>query len=222
MIKNLNLIKKKIDGTNTIFFDLDGVLIDTEKLYFRFWKEACLFYGFTISDEDTLSLRSRDPNDAREFFKRIFDGKLDYDMTRSKRIELMNHYFETHPIELKECAVEILKSLKERGKKLYIVTANKVDKAVKIMDSLHIIEYFSEIISAKDVKRGKPFPDVYLKACEHVKMEPKDVVVFEDSPNGLKASHSAGCFTIMVEDLTPYTNDMDYVDGAISSLKEVL
>ena len=222
MNKNITLIKKKIIEVETIFFDLDGVLIDTEKLYFRFWKEACLFYGFTLSDEDALSLRSRDAEDAKAFFNVIFDNKLDYYVAREKRIELMNEYFKTHPIELKSGAIAILTKLKQDNKKLYIVTANKVDKASKIMDSLHINGYFENIISAKNVERGKPFPDVYLKACAFVNKEPKDVIVFEDSPNGLKASHAAGCFTVMVEDLTPYTEDMDYVDGAISSLNELL
>ena len=222
MNKNIALIKQKIEKTDTIFFDLDGVLIDTEKLYFRFWKEACLFYGFVLSDEDALTLRSRDMEDAKTFFDKIFCGQLDYYVAREKRIELMNKYFEAHPIELKLGSLEILKKFKENNKNLYIVTANKVDKALKIMNSLHINEYFESVISAKNVKRGKPFPDVYLKACEIVNKKPSDVVVFEDSPNGLKASHSAGCFTIMVEDLTPYAEDMYYVDGAIVSLKELL
>ena len=52
--------------------------------------------------------------------------------------------------------------------------------------------------------------------------EPKDVVVFEDSPNGLMSSHKAGCFTIMIEDMSEYTPEMDYVDAAISSWFDIL
>jgi DNA helicase-2/ATP-dependent DNA helicase PcrA len=85
-----------------------------------------------------------------------------------------------------------------------------------------INEYIDGVISAKDVKRGKPFPDVYLYACEITKTNPNDVVVFEDSPNGLMSSSAAGCFTVMVEDLTPFEKDMNYVDSAVSSLIELL
>ena len=72
------------------------------------------------------------------------------------------------------------------------------------------------------MKRGKPFPDVYLKACETVNASPSEVVTFEDSPNGLLSSYRSGCFTLMVEDLTPYDESMDYVDAAVSSLRELL
>lgn len=78
------------------------------------------------------------------------------------------------------------------------------------------------MISAKYVKRGKPYPDVYLSACLKVGISPKDVVVFEDSPNGLKSAKSAGCITVMMEDLTKYSGDLDFVDGAISCLEELL
>ena len=222
MSKNIDLIKSKIKKVDTIFFDLDGVLIDTEKLYFRFWKEAASFYGYELSDEDALAMRSRDPIDAKEFFKTISNGLLDYDLVRAKRVELMDAYLLEHPIELKPFAIETLEKLKNDKKKLYIVTANKVDKATKICDFLHINEYFVAIISAKDAPRGKPFPYVYIEACKQVDKEPKDVLVFEDSPNGLKASHDAGCFTVMVEDLTPYDENMGCADGVISSLEEII
>lgn len=222
MSYNLDLIKEKVKNTKVLFFDLDGTLIDTEHLYFRFWKEACKYYGYEISDSDALSMRSREKKSAEEFLSKISDGLLDYETTRNKRIELMNAYLSTHPIQLKEGAVDVLKLYKSQNKQIYIVTANTIEKSQRIIKSINIEEFIDGVISAKDVKRGKPFPDVYLYACEMIKTKPNEVVVFEDSPNGLISSSTAGCFTVMVEDLTPFTKDMDYVDGAISSLKELL
>ena len=222
MSYNLDLIKEKIKNTKVVFFDLDGTLIDTEHLYFRFWKEACRYYGYEISDNDALSMRSREKKSAEEFLSKISDGLLDYEITRNKRIELMNEYLSTHPIQLKNGALDILKLYKSQNKHIYIVTANTIEKSQRIINSVGIEEYIDGVISAKDVKRGKPFPDVYLYACEITKTKPNEVMVFEDSPNGLMSSSAAGCFTVMVEDLTPFEKDMNYVDGAVSSLIELL
>lgn len=222
MKKNLELIKKKIEEVDTLFFDLDGTIIDTEKLYFRFWKEACLFYGFQMNDEQALAMRSRERTSAKEFIETISNGKLDYIKTREKRTELMDQYFKTHKRKIKPGILEFLAKSRLNYKKLYIVTANSVEKTEEILRSIELTKTFDGIISARDVERGKPFPFVYLKACEQINKSPSEVVVFEDSPNGLLSSYNAGCFTVMIEDMSPYNDDMDYVDGVIESFFDLL
>ena len=101
MVKNLEGIINKINEVDTLFFDLDGTIIDTEPLYFRFWKEASKYYGFELTDEQALSMRSRDRTSAKEFIESISNGQLDYVKTREKRTELMNQYFETHEDRLR-------------------------------------------------------------------------------------------------------------------------
>lgn len=222
MIKNLQEIKNKIEEVDTLFFDLDGVIINTEPLYFRFWKEACLFYGFAMSDEQALAMRSRDRTSAKEFIESISNGKLDYVKTREKRTELMSAYLETHPYEIKTGIIDFLSKNRLNSKKLYIVTANMVDKTEKILRDIKLENFFDGVISARDVERGKPYPFVYLEACRQVGSAPSEIVVFEDSPNGLLSSFSAGCFTVMVEDMTPFSDDMDYVDGVIETFNQLL
>lgn len=222
MNKNLNLILNKIEESECLFFDLDGVIIDTEPLYFRFWKEACLFYGYEMSDEQALNMRSRDRTSAKEYLESISNGLLDYVLTREKRTELMNEYIKTHPIHKKLGIEQFLRKMGTKFKKLYIVTANTVEKSERLLDSVDLSSYFEKIISARDVKRGKPYPFVYLEACRQINKKPSEVVVFEDSPNGLMSSYNAGCFTVMVEDMTPYKEEMGYVDGVIESFLDLL
>ena len=222
MIKNLIEIKNKINETDVLFFDLDGTIINTEPLYFRFWKEASKFYGYELTDEQALEMRSRDRTSAKEYIERVSNGKLDYVKTREKRTELMNAYFETHQYEIKPGIVEFLSKSRLNNKKLYIVTANMVDKTERILKAIKLDNYFDGIISARDVQRGKPYPFVYLEACRQVNKNPSEVVVFEDSPNGLISSFGAGCFTVMIEDMTPYSEDMNYVDGVIESFSNLL
>ena len=222
MINDIQIIQEKVQKTPYLFFDLDGVLIDTEKLYFRFWKEASKYYGYELKDEEALCFRSLEVESGRLLMKQFSNGLLDYNIVKEKRIALMNDYFLNHPIEVKDSAFSLLNSLKTNNHRIIIVTANAIDKAASILKETGLDKNVDEVISAKDVKRGKPFPDVFLKACEIVSVKPQDVVVFEDSPNGLMASHAAECYTLMVEDLTPYTKDMTYVDSVVSSLEELL
>ena len=127
-MNNVAFIKDKIKNTEVLFFDLDGTLIGTEPLYCRFWKEACLFYGFELSDEQVLTLRSRDHQSTMEFLTKISGGTLDYSLTRAKRIELMDEYLKTHPIQIKEGAIEFLTLLKQQNKSfsqsLFFFTSN--------------------------------------------------------------------------------------------------
>lgn len=219
---NIDEIKKKLDSVDTVFFDLDGTLIDTEKLFLRFWKEGAKYCGYELSDVEALNMRSIWPEGGEEYLTKVSGGILDYKKVKIKRIEFMNEYLKTHPIEIKENAIELLTKLKKENKQIYIVSSRKTEETVEIMNQFHFAHLIDNVLSAKDVKRGKPFPDVYLKAASLVHKDPKDIVVFEDSPNGSLAANRAGCFTVFVEDLTEYTPDMTYIDGAINNFKVLL
>ena len=222
MINDIQIIQEKVQKTPYLFFDLDGVLIDTEKLYFRFWKEASKYYGYELKDEEALCFRSLEVESGRLLMKQFSNGLLDYNIVKEKRIALMNDYFLNHPIEVKDSAFSLLNSLKTNNHRIIIVTANAIDKAASILKETGLDKYVDEVISAKDVKRGKPYPDVYKYALKKLSTTPSEVIVFEDSPNGLKAAHGAHCFTIMVKDLTPYEKGMTYVDAYIENLKSLL
>lgn len=219
---NINELKKKIEETNCFFFDLDGTLIDTEKIYFKYWKIASKKYGYELSDEEALNMRSLDGRIGKEFIKEISDGILDYTEVRNERIKMMNDYFSFHPIEIKPFAIELLEFLRRKNKQIYIVTANSLEKSEGILNKTGLYKYVDGVVSTKEAKIGKPYPDAFLIACSKVNLPPKEVVVFEDSPNGLKASKAAGCYTVMVEDMSTYNETMDYVDASIKNFKELL
>lgn len=222
MKNDIERLKRIIDNKEDFFFDLDGTLIDTEKLYFKFWKEASKFYGYELKDEEALSMRSLEEKSAIELFDKYSNGVLDYKITKLKRIELMNEYFINHPIEIKEGAKEFLLLLKKKNKKIYIVTANAIEKANKIIGEIGFINLIDGVISAKNVNRGKPYPDVYLYAVKKTNTNSNEAIVFEDSPNGLLSSSRAGLYTVMIEDMSKYDESMDYVDSYISSFIDLI
>lgn len=182
-----------------VIFDMDGLMIDTECLYLRFWVEAGVSLGYDFTREHALSIRSMAGKYAKDKFIQYF-GKDCYQEIRTKRIELMDKYLETHPIEKKKGLDEILEYLSEKGIRMAVATATKEDKARKYLAQIDILNFFDEIVSAHMVENGKPKPDIYLEASKRLGFKPNECIALEDSPNGIKAAYSAGCIPIMIPD----------------------
>lgn len=205
-----------------VIFDMDGVLLDSEKLYVRFWCEAGQSCGFPFEVKHALAIRSMARPYAIERLRGFFGDSFDYDEVRNKRIELMGAYVEENGIEPKPYAEYILKTLKERGKKIALATATAPDRATKYLSRVNLLEYFDEIICASMVKNGKPAPDIYRFAAEKLGLEPENCIAVEDSPNGVVSASSAGCVTIMIPDMDePDEETRRRVFAVLGSLKEI-
>ncbi len=209
--------------SETIFFDLDGTILDTEKHYRKCWVEAANALGYPMTDEQALSLRSLGRPFAIDRINGFFDDAEAYAKIRAKRMELMNKIIEKNGIELKPYAVETLTELKKRGHCLAVVTATDLERTQKYLGSLGLVDYFDQLVCATMVEKGKPAPDVYLYAADQVGKKPSEVYAVEDSPNGIMSAYNAGCKTIMIPDQTqPDAKLQKYIYKEFSSLKDLL
>ncbi|MEE5990827.1 MAG: HAD family phosphatase [Lachnospiraceae bacterium] len=205
----------------TVFFDLDGVLLDTEPLYRRFWMEAVQAYGHTMCEEEALALRSLDASLAAEWFEKKFGSDI-YGKVREKRKELMEAHRANEPVRAKSGAAKLLRELEQKEINYYIVTASPLSRVERYTKEAGLDLDPKKVISTKCVSRGKPFPDVYLEAMRTAGCKAKEAVAVEDSPNGIRSSKAAGCYTIMIPDLTqPSEEDLLYCDEVVSNLYEL-
>ncbi len=195
-----------------VLFDMDGVLIDTEKLYNICWRQASGELGFSLSDDEILSLRSCDISVAAPYF----GGEDGYRAVRARRKELMAALIEKEGISLKKGADKVSSRLHEMGLVTAVVTATPLKRAIGYLEETGLRDGFDTVLSAKDVKRGKPFPDVYIHACEMLGLPPSECIAVEDSPNGLRSAHDAGLFTVMVPDLTPPDSETEKYTHAVA------
>ena len=185
-----------------VLFDMDGTLIDTEKYYRIFWPKALAQFGYHMTDEQVLFMRSLGRPFAPKQLKEWFGEELDYYAVRDRRKQLMEEHLDRVGVELKPGAVEILEALKKRGILAAVATATDLERTEKYLRLVGLREYFDRLISATQVKEGKPSPDIYVYACEQLGLAPEECIAVEDSPNGVKSAYDAGCRVIMVPDQT--------------------
>ena len=186
---------------NTILFDMDGTLFDTEKHYQWAWRKAIADAGYELDASEVLKLRSLGAPYNVAQFQEWFGEEVDYRAIRQERVDLMKDML-AHEIPLKPQVPQTLEKLRQMGYSMAVVTATAQEQAVSNLKLAGLLPFFDHVISASMVKRGKPVPDGYLYACEVLGVQPENCYAVEDSPNGVMSAHAAGCRTIMIPDLS--------------------
>ena len=185
-----------------VIFDMDGTLIDTEKYYRVFWPKALAEFGYHMTDEQALLMRSLGRPFAPKQLKEWFGESLDYYAVRDRRKEMMEECLDREGIRCKPGALELIKRLKAAGITTAIATATDLQRTAKYMKLTGLEGYFDRLISATQVAEGKPSPDIYLFACKELGLKPEECLAVEDSPNGVMSAYRAGCKVVMVPDQT--------------------
>lgn len=209
-----------------VIFDMDGVLVDSERLYLRFWREASASFGFPMTEEQGLSLRSNSSETAIPKFRAWFGDGADYHAIRDRRREMMAHYIDENGVTLKEGAAALISCLKTHSIKIALATASPVRRAEHYLAPHGLWGTFDAVVSGADVPRSKPAPDIYLAAAAALELPPAQCAAVEDSPAGIRAAHDAGCFTVMIPDLTPPDQETaalaDLVTETLAHLEAIL
>lgn len=187
-----------------VIFDMDGVLLDTEKLYKKAAFIAAEAMGSPMSEE--LHLKTVGvPGDAAE--KIVQEGMgPQFDYARFDRAwrQWMHDELDRH-VPVKPGVLELIAALKKAGKPFAIATSTQRDPAHRHLAAAGLIDHFDVVVTRDDVENGKPHPEPYLTAAARLGVDPAACLAIEDSHNGVRAAHAAGMHTIMVPDLLPAT-----------------
>lgn len=183
-----------------VLFDMDGLILDTEKLYARFWMEACHFYGFPMTYEQSLNMRAANSRLGEEILQNFFGPSVDYKTIRDKRTELMETFIAENGVEAKPGVMELLDFLAERNIPTAICSSSPTDRIRSHLGSLDLYHRFAAICSGYEVPFGKPAPDIYLHGAASLGLPPQQCLALEDAPLGIESAFRAGCIPVMVPD----------------------
>lgn len=204
-------------------FDMDGLMIDTEKLYLRYWKQAAADFGYDMQDEHVYAIRSLARKYSIPKLKSFFGQDFPTEDVRARRTELINAHIRDNGIELKKGLFELLDWLKTHGVKLAVATATPRERAEMYLKKINALDYFDAVICGDMITNGKPDPDIYLTAARELGLPPEQCAAFEDSPNGIKAAHSAGCHAVMIPDMTPPDEEITpLLDAVYDDLEQAI
>ena len=202
------IYKEKMNLICGVLFDMDGVVLDTEKLYARFWAEAAHALGYPMTYEQALGMRSLNSAAGQAKLESYFGPGVSRAEMRKKRVELMDAYVAQFGVEAKPGIHELLDYLKGQGIRTAIATSSPMERAKSYLDSLGLTAKFDCICSGHDVAQGKPAPDIYLKAAASIGVPPENCLAIEDAPAGIESAHRAGCWPVLVPDLDGSDEEM--------------
>lgn len=216
-------IFKPIASVQGALFDMDGVILDSEGLYTRFWREAAAAFGYDMSYTQAIGLRGLNRETAARQLEGYFGPGIDYIQIRNKRTELMDAFVGSDSIPPKPGIHTLLDALKSTGIPTAICTASPRERVKKYLDPIGLFDRFDAIVTTYDVQNGKPAPDIYLKGAEVLGVHPCRCIAMEDSKAGLLSASSAGCMTIMVPDQDqPDEEDLHRIHALCDSLTDVV
>ncbi len=175
-----------------VLFDMDGVLIDSNAVIERAWREAAEMYGKTISADDIIKHIHGQP--GPHTIQALFN-----DLPLKDRESVQAHIIHvenTADYEPIPGVAQLITALDAARIKVGIVTSGWREKIDRVTAMLGVQSCISVVVERDDVARGKPFPDPYLLAAERLAMPAEKTVVFEDSRSGVTSAVSAGAFCV--------------------------
>ncbi len=217
----MGLIEKK--KLQAIVFDMDGLMFDSERVIQYSWNVVGqrLGYGF-VGDDNILNTLGFNRDTRERYFKERYGCDFPYEDFHDAYRIVFREYVKDRGLPVKEGLYELLEVLKDRGIPAAVATSSGYEHALENLKSKEIDHYFQTMITGNMVTQAKPAPEIYLKACKALGVEPARAVALEDSYNGIRSAHNAGMCTIMIPDLLNDTSPVeDCLDCKMDSLLDV-
>lgn len=184
-----------------VIFDMDGLMINSERVTFEGYVKVMAEKGYTITEEFYKKLLGKTLKTAYELFFQEYGNEFPMDEVLEQVHKYVADVFENDGVPLKKGLLELLQYLKSNNYLTIVATSSTRVRVDHILELANITQYFNDSICGDEVTHGKPNPEVFLRACQKLGVEPSEAIVLEDSEAGIQAASSANIPVICIPDM---------------------
>lgn len=206
-----------------VVFDMDGIIFDSERKVVECWIEIAAKYG--IKDIEKLCRMCLGTNsiETRRLALEFYGEDFPYDERKAEQSALYHERYDGGRLPMKVGVKELLEYLKQRGLKIALASSTRRVVVENQLRDAGILPYFDKVVCGDMVSHSKPHPEIFLRACEELSVEPECAIAIEDSYNGIRSAHAAGMRPIMVPDMAEPNEEMEALAEVIlPSLLDVI
>jgi HAD superfamily hydrolase (TIGR01509 family) len=207
---------------SAVIFDLDGVLADSEPWWSEIDAKLLAEYGVTYNGEYHQNVVGVSYRLAVEFFKKAFGLSVPTEEMMRRRGEIATEFF-ANRVGLFPNVKEVLEELRQMKLHLAVATSSVSASARPFLDRDQLTKFFDVIVTGEEVERGKPAPDIYLRAAQKLGIPPDGCLVVEDALPGVAAARAAKMPVAAIPDRR-FVDPREYekkADSVLGSLKEL-
>jgi len=206
-----------------LIFDMDGVLIDSEPLHKQIEQDILKELGVNVSLEEHFKFASMGKVMWDIMKKRYgFNKEVTTDELHKEKEKRYIKALTSKPILPIDGLKELVTYAKEKGLLLAVASSASIFNINLVLKAIGLEQFFGLIVSGEQVPRNKPYPDIYLKTAELLKLEVEECAVVEDSANGVKSAKAAGMYCIGFRNLSSGNQDISPADVIVDSLREAI
>lgn len=184
-----------------VIFDLDGLLLDTEIVAFKVYEELGERFSFTLTLPDFMQNFCGQPLRRNvAYCNERFHLPWSFEEAVEEVLRIEKRLLD-EGVDVMPGAKELLAYLKENKYKTAVASSSARERSMKLLEQHNLVKYFDDFVFGPEVEKGKPNPDIFLKAAEKIAIEPELCLVLEDSQAGIQAAYSANMKVICIPDL---------------------
>ncbi|MDR1033420.1 MAG: HAD family phosphatase [Bifidobacteriaceae bacterium] len=222
----INIYNKFFDAKHLpkgAIFDLDGTLVDTEKVVFEMWPKAAKQLGVEVSDEAMLAVVGKNENLSRDILHKMYGESYPYDESLEVLIEMIYTEYAETGVPEKPGLHELFAFFKNLGLKMGVASSSDIKLLEWKLERSDFAEYFHSVTAGDEVEHSKPHPDIFLTELDKLGLKADEVVGFEDAPAGVEALIAAKIPAVFVKDLLDIPKDLKQLLFAeVSTLDEAI
>ncbi len=207
---------------DTVIFDMDGVIVDTEPVHYDAYMKHFRDLGIEVDDELYSTFTGNSTRNIYQKLKEKFNLPDEVDDLVLVKRNLFNDLFDSKvDLYLLNGVEELIKDLHSNEMQLILASSSAHVTIKRIFNRFDLHQYFTHIVSGEDFPKSKPDPAIFLKAVELSGSDKKSCIVIEDSTNGIKGAKAAGIYCIGYKSQNSKLQDLSIADQVISHFNEL-